>query len=87
MRMLEKIIKENEQFVTDDGETPRFICHPEGVVHISVPAEKWHLLRQRQYKIARVYQAVVQGGQDQGRASGVYFQQSAARGAQVRQER
>ena len=52
MRMLEKIIKENEQFVTDDGETPRFICHPEGVVHISVPAEKWHLLRQRQYKIA-----------------------------------
>ena len=52
MRLLEKIIKENEQFVTDDGETPRFICHPEGVVHISVPAEKWHLLRQRQYKIA-----------------------------------
>ena len=51
LRMLQSIIKENERFVADDGVTPRFICHPEGVVHISIPASKWHLVNHHQYPI------------------------------------
>ena len=53
MEKIKDVIKENSQFTTEDGKTPRFIAHPDGVIQLSVPADKWHLLNQRPYKVAQ----------------------------------
>ena len=40
MEKLKDVIEKNSKFTTDDGKTPRFIAHPDGVIKLSVPADK-----------------------------------------------
>ena len=53
MGLLAPRLKENDKYVHEDGVTPKFIEHVDGVVNITVAQENWHRLNTKQYKIAQ----------------------------------